>query len=713
MDAMELGGLAYEAVGTPYEDQWELMREQMALLDHRFYLFYKYHQWLGPENDLRNMLGFVVTREEFEYNMAKGAQAPLTARLDGEELGQLELDVRSAALRVEKTAHDRIPLLQLFDRFELDDFEKNCVILAYAALLDEKYEKLCAYLQDDISKKLPTLSLAVSLFMEGDGSAQAYMARFAESRIFTGLFDPEKRKSGFLALSKETAGFLNGSMDLPLGFRLFDPAKEPETDKLLVQQDLAGALDSLFSQTESAGLLSGSEGSGRRFQIEQVCRRQAERCLFVDLRLAGRESETVTRAGTLARLTDSCLCLSGLETKDAEGNLEPPAPEMAETVSKVDLYRGRLFLLSEKPLHLNLDLPTLELELPALDTDERLKLFRAFLKRAKLAKDVSLEELASKFHFTPRQIKLAAHQALSLRRVTGKPLTAAQLHQCCYRQVVHKLDTLASRVRPGHDWEDLVLPEAQKKLLRQACAHVHYQHQIYSEWGFQRKIAYGRGLSILFAGVPGTGKTMCAQIMAKELNMEMYKINISQIVSKYIGETEKNLQAVFREAKNSNCILFFDECDALFGKRSEVKDSHDRNANVETAYLLQQIEEYDGVCILATNLLQNIDEAFLRRITFVIHFPFPDAEMRRRIYQGTMAEKTPLEEDIDWDFLAEKFKLSGGYIKNIVLAAAFMAAQEHTAVGMRHLLNAAVNEMKKNEIVVVREELREYADLLD
>ena len=366
-----------------------------------------------------------------------------------------------------------------------------------------------------------------------------------------------------------------------------------------------------------------------------------------------------------------------------------------------------------RPLHLNLELPTLELELPELDDDQRLTLFRAFLAGEALAEDVSLEELAAKFHFTPKQILLGAQQAKSWGRVTGKPLTSEQIHQCCYRQVVHKLDTLASRIRPGHTWDDLILPADQKKLIRQACAHVRYQHQVYSEWGFQKKISYGRGLSILFAGVPGTGKTMCARIMARELNMEMYKINISQIVSKYIGETEKNLQAVFKEAKNSNCILFFDECDALFGKRSEVKDSHDRNANVEVAYLLQQIEEYDGVCIMATNLLQNIDEAFLRRITFVVHFPFPDADTRELIYRGTMAENAPLDEDIDWRFMAEKFHLSGGYIKNIVVAAAFRAAEEHSSIGMRHLLNAAVHEMKKNEIVVVREELREYADLLE
>ena len=202
-------------------------------------------------------------------------------------------------------------------------------------------------------------------------------------------------------------------------------------------------------------------------------------------------------------------------------------------------------------------------------------------------------------------------------------------------------------------------------------------------------------------------------MIARELNMEIYKINISQIVSKYIGETEKNLQAVFHEARNSNCILFFDECDAIFGKRSDVKDAHDRNANVEVAYLLQQIEDYDGVCLLATNLVQNIDAAFMRRITYVVHFPFPEPPQRKEIYLRTLPKGAPVDEDVDWDFIAEKFELSGGHIKNIVLGAAFMAAGEDQPINMRHVLTAAVNEMRKNEIVVVREDLREYMDLLE
>jgi SpoVK/Ycf46/Vps4 family AAA+-type ATPase len=278
---------------------------------------------------------------------------------------------------------------------------------------------------------------------------------------------------------------------------------------------------------------------------------------------------------------------------------------------------------------------------------------------------------------------------------------------------VHRLGELATKVTPGYSWDDVVLPEAQKTLMKRACGHIRYRHQVSARWGFGRRVGYGWGLSILFAGSPGTGKTMCAQVIAHELNMELYKINLSQIVSKYIGETEKNLRALFTEARNASCILFFDECDALFGKRSEVKDAHDRNANVEVAYLLQQIEEYDGVCILATNLMGNIDAAFMRRITYVVHFPFPEAPAREAIYRGLLPDGAPVAEDIDWRFLAEKFELSGGHIKNIVLSAAFMAAGEGTPITMRHLLRAAVTEMKKNEIVVVREQLREYADLLE
>jgi SpoVK/Ycf46/Vps4 family AAA+-type ATPase len=213
--------------------------------------------------------------------------------------------------------------------------------------------------------------------------------------------------------------------------------------------------------------------------------------------------------------------------------------------------------------------------------------------------------------------------------------------------------------------------------------------------GFGAKLSTGKGVNALFAGPSGTGKTMAAGILANELGLDLYKIDLSQVVSKYIGETEKNLDAIFTGAENSNIILFFDEADALFGKRSEVRDSHDRYANIEISYLLQKMEDYEGVAILATNLRQNLDEAFVRRLAFSIHFPFPDEADRRRIWDGIWPDGISLAKDVDLDLLARQFKLSGGNIKNIALAAAFLAAADGGIVNMSHLLHATRREFQK------------------
>lgn len=218
---------------------------------------------------------------------------------------------------------------------------------------------------------------------------------------------------------------------------------------------------------------------------------------------------------------------------------------------------------------------------------------------------------------------------------------------------------------------------------------------------------------MLFAGPPGTGKTMAAQVVANDLGLEMYKVDLSQVVSKYIGETEKNLNEVFNEAKKSNVILFFDETDAILGKRTEVKDSHDKNANLETAYLLQKMEEYDGITVMTTNYKENIDSAFFRRISYVIHFAFPDAGARRQIWKGIFPAQTPLDEGVDFDYLARQFEFSGGSIKNIAVAAAFMAAAEDVPVDMGHIVRAVKYETGKQGRIMRREDYGEYGFLLN
>ena len=714
MEEYDLRDVSYEAISQGYESQWELMDDLFAWLDLRIYFFYEHHQWLGPKNDMRNMLGLVVGREEFEHNLVKAAQLGLNAQLDGEEAAQLEASRTTIQARLDRTEGE-FPLMQLIRRCGLDTFESNCLVLAYAGAVDKKYEKLFAYLQDDITQKLPTASLAVQLFLPLEHTMEEYLSRFSRRDTFTGLFEGEKLAAGQLALRPSVLEFLSTGTVAPLpGLRLFDGAAEQPKGPLVIGQELARRLDLLFREPgEQVICLSGGPGAGKRFQVEHLMVRSKKRCVFALLD-CDQPEERAREGALIARLTGACLCCAHMDRLDSDGKEQPPEEKLLQTILELDLPEEKLFFLSHQPIRAQLNRLSVELEVPDTTEEERMALFRAFLGETALEEGLTVEELASKFRFSPRQVELACRQAVGLARLDGvSAIPSREMHKCCYRQVVHKLGDLASRVRPAFGWDDVVMPEDQKRLLQHACSHIKFQHRVYYDWGFDKKITYGRGLSILFAGAPGTGKTMCAQVIANELNMEMYKINISQIVSKYIGETEKNLQAVFTEAKRSNCVLFFDECDAIFGKRSEVKDAHDRNANVEVAYLLQQVEEHDGVCIMATNLIGNIDAAFMRRITYVVHFPFPDAAMREEIYRRTMPPQAPVDDDVDWAFLAEKFQLSGGHIKNIVLSAAFLAALEEQPIGMTHLLRAAVGEMKKNEIVVVREELREYADLLD
>jgi SpoVK/Ycf46/Vps4 family AAA+-type ATPase len=218
---------------------------------------------------------------------------------------------------------------------------------------------------------------------------------------------------------------------------------------------------------------------------------------------------------------------------------------------------------------------------------------------------------------------------------------------------------------------------------------------VYGKWGFDRKVALGKGLSALFAGESGTGKTMAADIIAGELGQDLYKIDLSMLVSKYIGETEKNLNRVFSEAETSNAILFFDEADAIFGKRSEVKDSHDRYANIEISYLLQRMETYDGVVILASNLRGNLDEAFTRRLHYIVEFPFPEAADREIIWKVNFPPETPVSADVDFRLLARRFRITGGNIRNIIMASAFLAAEMDESIGMPQLLHAARREFQK------------------
>jgi SpoVK/Ycf46/Vps4 family AAA+-type ATPase len=274
------------------------------------------------------------------------------------------------------------------------------------------------------------------------------------------------------------------------------------------------------------------------------------------------------------------------------------------------------------------------------------------------------------------------------------------------------LGSLAVKVRTVHTWSDLVLPRDTLQRVKEVAAAIRFRHLVYSGWGFAEKIASGKGIKVLFAGASGTGKTMTAGVIARDLGLDLYKIDLSGVVSKYIGETEKNLHKIFQAADASNAMLFFDEADALFGKRSEIKDAHDRYANIEVAYLLQKIEEYEGVVVLASNLSKNIDDAFSRRMHYVIEFTLPGQQHREQLWRGMFPAQAPVADDVDFEFLAAQFPIAGGDIRNVVLDAAFLAAQDGQTVTMKQLIKAMARQMIKQGRIPSPTDFKQYHNLI-
>jgi hypothetical protein len=314
------------------------------------------------------------------------------------------------------------------------------------------------------------------------------------------------------------------------------------------------------------------------------------------------------------------------------------------------------------------------------------------------------ESLANGFQLTPGQVADAAATArgLALSRDSQNPtLSAEDLLEGCRRQSGRKLVTFARRIEPRTSltFTDLVLPVANRRQLDELRSRIRNRNQVYSGMGFERWLTLGKGLIVMFTGASGTGKTMAAELLAREQGVDLYKVDLSEVVSKYVGETEKNLSRVFDEAETSNAIVFFDEADALFGKRGDVKEAKDRWANIEVNFLLQRVEEYSGVVVLASNLRQNIDEAFLRRIHVVVDFPSPDPELRARIWNGMFPAGAQVPSASEIRALAERFRLPGGSIRNIVLDAAFRSISEgrngKLVITPRHLVLGIAREYQK------------------
>jgi Pyruvate/2-oxoacid:ferredoxin oxidoreductase gamma subunit len=379
-----------------------------------------------------------------------------------------------------------------------------------------------------------------------------------------------------------------------------------------------------------------------------------------------------------------------VESDDAEAALGLPE---GAVISLVESVRSPLMLAARSPRRM-LNRSTVVFEVGKPKASEQAEIWRHVLAGSCSGLNGELSTLVSQFSLTPGRIHSAAEEVLRQPPESNRALQD-KLWDVCRVQSRPRLDGLAQRIEPAAAWEDLVLPERQAGILREVAIHVRQRAKVYHEWGFASKGLRGLGISALFAGPSGTGKTMAGEVLAQELRLDLYRIDLSQVVSKYIGETEKNLRRVFDAAEEGASILLFDEADALFGKRSEVKDSHDRYANIEVSYLLQRMESYRGLAILTTNRKSALDPAFMRRLRFVVEFPFPDAAQRAEIWRRIFPAQTPTR-DLRIDRLA-RLNAAGGNIRNIAMWAAFLAANAGEPVSMSHLLSAARSEFAKIE----------------
>lgn len=631
----------------------------------------------------------------------------------------------------------------LVEMFGLDTFETDVLLIGLAPELDLKYEKIYSYLQNDVTRKRPGIDLVLNLLcptMEAKLRSRTYFSlssSLLKNKLIHLTGDVLNGQlpliSSFIKVDERIIGFLLGSDQPDRKVRGFSHLVNPESsfDELILPADLKGRLkDMIIWHIQNSSplkfLFSGVNGSGKTSAAKAACRIAGMDMLVVDTKslfkdTSSQASETAALILREALLQNSALYLENFDALlEDQGALtfRESETQIRSLIQVLMAFPNWLFIAGTKPLERSEGLKEelmnngfIHFSFPLPSYPLRKQLWENALEGYNVSVNVDTNILASKFQLTGSRIKdavLTAHTFAKLKDPSNPVLSMEDLYEGCRLQSNQKISSLAIKIDPHYTWKDIVLPKDTKSQLKEVCGFIRHRGKVYSDWGFEKKLSLGKGLNVLFSGPSGTGKTMAAEIVANVVDLDIYKIDLSNVVSKYIGETEKNLEKIFNEAQSSNAILFFDEADSLFGKRSEVKDAHDRYANIEIAYLLQKMEEHVGTVILASNFRKNIDDAFLRRLHFTIEFPLPDDMSREMIWKGTFPAETPLGDDVDFAFLS-KFKFTGGNIKNIALAAAFLAAEGSDIVGMEHLTKATKRELQKIGKLFTEADFGEYS----
>lgn len=625
-------------------------------------------------------------------------------------------------------------LAELERRFGLKPFDIAVLLICLLSQLDGRYRRLFGYLQDDASRTRPNVELVIQILLPIAPDEEIARTVFNESAPLranhlllitdpVGANDPLAARA--LHVDTRIVDYLLGSnrQDSRLKTIVTEPEQALSFDQLLIEDELLGRLRSLAewigelppgSQMLPTFFLHGAYGSGKLNSARALSDALGLPLLIADTRSALNSPESWIRMVDLI-LREAILRGGALYWTDTQllREQERPKDEWNYLIAAAEAHPGIVFLGSETawdPAGRYSEKPFIRVDLLSPGYDLRRRHWQVHLPREAMFADTAPEReqlvsvLANGFQLTGGRIAdaVATARAVAMQRNPQAPkLTLDDLYEGCRRQSSRGLITFARLVEPRTDlsFDNLIIPEVNKRQLNELRGRIQHRSQVYTGMGFERRLSLGKGLITLFTGSSGTGKTMAAELLGCEYGMQIYKVDLAAVVSKYVGETEKNLSRVFNEAEDANAILFFDEGEALFGKRGEIKEARDRWANTEVNFLLQRIEEYRGVVIITTNFRQNMDPAFLRRIHAAVDFPRPDAEARLKILRGMFPEDIHRPSDEELRALAEAFILSGGNIKNVVVDAAFRALAEAGPEGpeitIRHLVLGVAREQQK------------------
>lgn len=596
-------------------------------------------------------------------------------------------------------------LEKICQSFGLSPFERDVLLLCAGVELDASFASLIADINGDSQRNYPTFSLALAVLESPFWGALTPEAALRKWRLIE-VAPGNALTNSPLRIDEQILHYLTGIYHLDSRLKgigtLVNKAEQlvPSHWQLAMQMANTWYLAAPEEEILPILQLCGKDIASQRAIASANCSQMNFIPYSIGVELLPNETGNLNLVKSLWErefaLNNTALLL---EWDNYEGNDAKQERAIAQFIESI---QSPVIIISQERRRQR-HRPIVAFDVDSPTSEEQRLLWQQSLKE--FAPDISgeVENLVSHFNLSTPAIRSACLKARSLGKEgeEGEVFSKSShtphtlLWEICRNQARPRLDELAQRMDSGAEWDELVLPEMEKQVLRDAADQLRHRTKVYEKWGFGGKGKRGLGISALFAGGSGTGKTMAAEVLAREMRLDLYRIDLSAVVSKYIGETEKNLGRVFDAAEMGGVILLFDEADAIFGKRSEVKDARDRHANMEVAYLLQRMEAYPGLSILTTNLKNSIDQAFLRRIRFIVQFPFPDANQRAEIWRRVFPKNTPTE-GLDARKLA-RLNVAGGNIRNIALNAAFIAAQAGEVVQMQHILQAAKSEYTKME----------------